>query len=576
MMNHLYFRMKLSFLIMAIYLCLIVSFSKAQSNRAQTVSVTIDTTATYQPILGWGISLFVEDKARVGDLMQDKMLDLFVNHMGCNAYRWEISRQDYENYKNDNNNPDSIDWNYFKSTACDQRAMEVVIPMKKMVEARGEKFVTYSSTSFFMEGSTGTVPEWMIQSPAEISEWLLAHLLYVKNKYGISIDQICIANEPDNQNRFNAINVGNAVKYLGPKLKKEGLSTTIMFPEHAMVTGALDYIEQWKNDPEVMNYISCFGYHLYFETAFNSVEKQQIYKIAKSKNIPVAQTEAMWIDFGTLYDDLVNGGCSYWYIYWDKDYLTLNNSKTSFSLKQNYWDIRQVLKYIKQGSFRTQANTTNSADSKIMAFKKKGEVTVICQNSSVDKELEFAIQNFPPGFYAINKGKTEVGIQKVDQSGILKIKLSAKEIATIYPTKGQNQPPLVTEWNANPSYMQLPINSTRLVVVVSDQEKDAISYQWTVKKQPEGATVTFTNDQEALTTANGLNVKGDYEFVVTISDSNNTSVQQLIPVKVVAVNQAPVIFGLENVLPVYLGLPGSIHTVLKCVAYDPDEDPITL
>lgn len=569
--------MKLNFLFQAIGLCLIVSFSQAQNSGLQTVKVSIDTTATYQPILGWGIPIFTENLERVGPLIQPKMLDLFVNHTGCNSYRYEIHRRDWEDYKNDNDDPYKINWKAFKTENCDERARLVTLPMKKMVEARGEKLWLYSSSSFFMESEGGFVPEWMLQSPAEFSEWLIAHLLYVKNKYGITIDHICVANEPDNHSRFTAENIGKIIKTLGPRLKEEGLSTGIMFPEHASVNGALDFIERWKDDPTVMDYITCLGYHLYFETSFHSAEKRQIYEIAKEHHITAGQTEFMYVNFSTLYDDLVNGGVSFWYMYWDTDYLTLNKSKTSFSLKPTYWDIRQVLKYVKQGSYRTNANIDDpTASSRVLAFKKGGEVVVVCNNEKSDEKLSFYISGLPEGEYAVNKGKTEIGIQKVGKNGLLTVKLEKGEVATIYPTEGKNQPPLVTEWDASPNYMQTPLHSTTLSVLVSDQEKDNITYKWFVKNQPAGANVTIENGGSAITKANGLTVEGAYEFAVKINDGKNEIIQELVPVKVVSANQPPVIFDKEIRRSVYPQLPGNTGTRLGCAIYDPEGDPFTV
>jgi O-glycosyl hydrolase len=569
--------MKLNFLIQVTCLCLIVSFSKAQDSHPQTVRVSIDATATYQPILGWGIPIFTEELERVGPLVQPKMLDLFVNHTGCNAFRYEIERRDWEDYKNDNDDPYKINWDAFKTEKCDERAHLVTLPMKKMVEARGEKFWLYSSSSFFMESEGGFVPEWMLQSPAEFSEWLIAHLLYVKSKYGITIDQICVANEPDNHNRFTAENIGKIIKTLGPRLKKEGLSTGIMFPEHATVNGALDFIERWKDDPTVMDYVTCLGYHLYFETSFHSTEKREIYKIAKEHNIPTGQTEFMYVSFSTLYDDMINGGVSFWYMYWDTDYLTLNRSKTSFSLKPTYWDIRQVLKYVKQGSYRTNAIVNDpTASSRVLAFKKDGKVVVVCNNEKSNEKLNFNVSELPEGEYAVNKGKTEVGIQKIGKNGLLTVSLEKGEVATIYPTEGNNQPPLVTEWNANPSYMQTPEQSTTLSVLVSDQEKDNITYQWFVKNQPAGANVTIENGASAVAKANGLSIAGAYEFAVTINDGKNKIIQELVPVKVVSTNQAPVIFDKEIRRSVYPQLPANTGTRLGCAIYDPEGDPFTV
>ena len=542
--------------------------------HGQEVTVNIDTTETYQQILGWGTDLFVETAERYVPTLQENLVELVTNHLGCNAYRWEISRRDWEDYANDNDDPDEINWDAFKTTYCDEQARDVVLPMKALVEARGEKFTVYSSSSFFTESESGPIPEWMYQSPAELSEWLVAHLLYVKNRYGITIDHICVSNEPDNYNRFNAEKIGNVIKYLGPRLKREGLSTSIMYPEQASVNGALDYIKLWQDHPEVMDYVSLFSYHLYFETSYHRSEKRQIYNIAKAKNIPVAQTESMYVDFNNLYDDLVNGGVSYWYVYWEGDYYKINPSHTSYVLKQNYWDIRQVLKYVKQGSYRTQAVSSDPEKAKVLAFKKDGDVVAVCYNPS-DKNMDFHVRGLPSGYYAINKGKEELGIYQVEESGVLTVNLLKGEIATIFPTKGKNQPPLVTEWYANPSYLTLPKSNTTLNVTVSDQEKDDLTYNWIVEKQPRGAQVEIDNRHSANASAKGLTMDGLYEFSVVISDGVNTIKQKLVPVMVVSENQAPEILYLSHRKPILLQLPGAVYTTTNCWAMDRDGDAVS-
>ena len=402
-------------------------------------------------------------------------------------------------------------------------------------------------------------------------------MLYVKHSYGVNIDYICIADEPDNHSRFTAINVGEIVKVLGPRLRKEGLTTGIMFPEHASVNGALDYIEKWKYTPEVMDNISSFSYHLNFETSFHSAEKMQIYAIAKSNNIPVIQSNPIHANFDVLYDDLINGGVSYWFIPSEDACLKWKQNKTAFSFSKSYWDIRQITHYVRPGSYRILSNVVDpSGKSKVVAFKKNSNVVVVCKNESPAPETKFILKNLPTGYYAINKGKEELGVQEVKNSGQLSFELENGEIATVYSTNGENLPPLLTEWQATPSYMQLPVSSTRLSVATSDQEKDEVHYQWFVKTQPEEATVSFKDPDKSTTEAIGLTVAGIYEFAVELDDGSNSLIQVLTPVRVVSSNQPPKIYDLIHLRSVYPQLPGNRSTRLSCSIYDPDGDPCTL
>ena len=553
---------------------LLVGSSLAAATRE--VHVQVDTQVAHQEIQGWGIPLFFEERDRMGASLQLKLIELFTRDMGCNGYRWEINRRDWEDYANDNDDPDTINWEAFDPATCDERALGLVLPMKKIVEARGEKLWLYSSSSFFYESESGTIPGWMLQSPAETSEWLVAHLLYVKQKYGITIDHVCVANEPDNHNRWDAWYVGNAVKELGPRLKRAGLATTIMFPEHAAVNGALDYIRRWQDDPGVMDYVSCFGYHLYFDTSYDNAGRREIARIARKLGKTVAQTEFMGADFGILYEDLVNGGVSFWYLYLDRDYISWTPDRTSFTLKQNYWDIRQVLHYVRPGSLRIDASTDSPEQSRVLGFKRGADVVLICDNRDESEAAKFRIFGLPAGHYGINQGTTELGVRTVGGDGRLEFMLSPGAVATIYPTHGLNQAPFPSSWGAAPSFLHLPEGSTTLHVKAADPEGDAMAYNWTVLEQPGGANVTIAKPEAAATSVSGLNVPGDYGFAVAISDGTNTVTQQLVPVRVVAGNQPPVFFELATRKSIFLQVPGITRTTLSCAAYDPESDPLTL
>jgi hypothetical protein len=544
------------------------------SNVFSQISVVVDTTLKYQQIKGWGASLFIKDEDRCS-LTQENLMNMWFEHMGCNSFRWEISRKEWENFNNDNSNSDSINWSAYKTETCDRIAKNIILPMKAKVEARGEKFWIYQNSSFFKSGETGTIPLWMLESPAEMSEWLISDLKYIKSTHGITIDHIAVANEPDNDNVFTSNIVGKMIKTLGPAMQQAGLSTKIIFSEHARTDSALSYIQRWQNDPEVMDYVTCFGNHLYFGTEKMSSKKAAIYSIAQSKNIVTAQTEYMGANFDIIYDDLVNGGNSFWHIYLDRDYIAINQSKTAYTINSIYWDIRQIVKYVKQGSYRVSVSSNNTTNCKTMAFNKDGNVVVVCKNTGIVGTLTFDISGLPAGVYAVNKGKTEAGLMTVTPGGKLSLSIEQGKVATIYATGGANQVPLVTGWSAGSSYITSPTSSTTLNVTVADQENDPITYSWSVKKQPVGGSAQIVNESSATASATNLTTPGDYAFTVTINDGINTVLQDVY-LRVVGSNQPPVLYGMHNRIPVYMQLPTGNKTSLRCVVYDPEGDAATV
>jgi len=539
--------------------------------------VTLDTNTRYQTILGWGATVTEIDLPAA---LRQQILDEAVNDLGLTRLRLEIPRREWEDPLNDDGDPNHINWNAFKTTTTDRLMKDWVIPFKQRVEARGEPFNLYVSPSFFDGGSTGSVPVWMLYSPGEYAEWATAFLLYLRNTYGVVADYYCICNEAGNNNPFTPQVVADMIKALGPRLQNLGFTTKIEFPESISPDTAWKYIQTTKDDADMWRWVGVITYHLYG----SRTSRPLIRDFALSKGIPTGQTEYMGTTIDDLYEDLTEGGVSFWEHYaliWYGDdagsglYFAANYNRTSFSRYREYWKFRQVMHYVRPGAVRVKATCSDSAV-RPLAFVRDGKVTVVLINKG--PALQVTVTNLPEGTYGVCQAVSsnpyeELGLRTVGADGSLTVTAQANSVVTIWPHPDVNLPPNFTKWKATPGYLELSGDSVTLTAAATDPEGDAISYLWSIASIPDGAHVTLTSPDQPITQAHGLTVPGQYTFTVTASDGVN-AVSRRVTVPVFAENQPPTIVDVHNRLPVTVTLPNH-STNLRAGAFDLEHDPLT-
>lgn len=533
------------------------------------VDVTVNSQIRYQTILGWGApaGLFW-----LPDQLVDEIIEESANGLGLNRLRFEPPRREWEDVFNDDGDPYHIRWEAFKTAQTDAFVAKVLLPFKKRVEANGEHFSLYVSPSFFDSGSSGSAPAWLLYSPAEYAEWASTMLIYLRDKHKILADYYCICNEAGNNNAFTPTIVGEMIKELGQRLKALGILTKIQFPECVNANMSWDYIRASEKDEEVWSFIGLVSYHLYGDNS----ARPQIRDFAWKRGLPTGQTEFMGLTINHLYDDLTLGGVSYWEFYTLNDYLRLNPSRTWFSHTPSFWEFRQVIRYVRPGSVRIEATSTDQ-NLRCLAFAKGGKVTVVLFNNAQPLTQRTAkVKGLPPGTYGVSwsvKGVYhEGGLRQVDDTGEIVLDVPANAILTIYPHQG-NLPPVLIDWHAEPSFLTLPSNRVTLIASAVDPEQRELSYRWTVLTQPHGASVALLAPNSPKTQAIGLSIAGNYTFAVAVSDGINTTIRR-VHLTVYDGNQPPEIIGLHNRLPVTVTLPTS-NTTLRGGGHDLEGDPLT-
>jgi hypothetical protein len=588
---------KLKVLSAVVILCIIES--------AQAGLVILDTNTQFQTIRGWvavgSIGLVPPE------FQQQQLLSRCVNELGVTALRLDLPFNGNSatqgrswDFRIDGTNPGKTNWaNFdtlagvqFDSTAVDQLMSNTVIPFRQLVLARGDPFTMYDNPSFYYSGSTGPMPSWIQYNTGEYAEYLVSLAEYLAHKYGIAPDYLTIINEAGNNNAMTPAFEARVIKALGPMLQAGGLNTKVQLAECVNALNTLTYVQDTNMTSEVLQYVATVSWHDYGTQS--SSAKASIYAYAQSNHLMSAETETQLATFPTMYDDLVNGGNSYWGQYFlggnaagqGIQYLNTGLDGASISLPSQYWNWRQVMNYVRPGAVRVGAVSTDTSVL-VMAFVKNGQPTVIlCNTNSANPSIAMTVSNLPAGTYGVSQsssgvGITELGLQTVTSAGTLTVTNPYNGVLTIYPYPGTNMAPEVYQYSANPVYLKTGAGtSTVLTAGATDPELNNLTYNWSVATQPIGANVTFVNSHSASTTANGLSVAGFYQFDVSVSDGVNT-VTKPVGFNVLEGNQPPIIAVVQSRSPpgttnqLLLTLPQNSTWLLDQVANDLEGNALT-
>lgn len=551
---------------------------------AAGASVTLDTGVRHQAILGWGGTANVPS---VGDAVRQQVLDVLVNDLGLTGQRLEPpsgNRAESRRWEfdNDDADPRHIRWEAFATEALDRRVAAAIAPFKKLVEARGEPYYLYVSPSFFDGGSSGSAPRWLLENPDEYAEYAVACLLHLKARHGIVANAWSVCNEAGNNNAFSPQVLARMIRALGPRLAAEGLPTRIQFSEGVNSGVTWRYVQAVKDDPEVMRHIAMLSYHLYGDRT----KRPLIRDFARERGIPTAQTEFMGTRVDDLYDDLTEGGVSYWEHYVlcghgnrvpNGCYLAVRYDGTSLIRYPHYWKFREIMHYVRPGAVRIEARCDDTP-LRALAFLAGGKTTVVLLNTAKGAQPHAAtVAGLPPGSYGTSSAVgtrpyQELGVVKVDASGRLDVQVPADAVLTVYPHPGGNTPPTLTAWDAAPGFLTLPAQRAMLSADATDAEGDKVAFAWAIAAQPEGAEVKLADPSAPKTAALGLDRAGDYAFEVTASDGKAASKRKVF-LRVHAANQPPVIVDLHNRIPVEPTAAGGA-TMLRAHAWDLEGDPL--
>ncbi|MBS1911216.1 MAG: hypothetical protein JST22_04460 [Bacteroidetes bacterium] len=487
------------------------------------VAVTLDSTARFQTIEGWGHG---SGNLAVGwaavDSVNYQYIDYLTDDWGLTGTRITEVGPRLDGSGGDNGDCDSIDWTKFEPGPS--KNFDYMVYFKNRVLAEGYQPSFYSSPGY--ASLAAFQKPWILNHPGERAQQILANALYWKEHYGLNMNYAVIINEPTGNWTPNIL--ADDITALGPRLAANGLGTRIQFPEAVAPKTSWDYITAVQGDSDMWPYVGRLSYHNY-GTA--DPYRSQIREYGASMGIPTAQTEMDPNNIDNLFDDLLRGGVTYWEVaFSSSNTVNPNPGYTSFTPTRYYFRLRQVLHYVRPGAVRIGAQSTDTTV-RVLAFVKGGATTSVIYNTSPSTKT-VTLHGVPPGRYGLSQAANsaiafqELGVRTVGESDTTTLSVPSGVVATLYPYAGPNLPPTVMTWGSTPGVVEVPASTSSLSVTANDPERDPLTYRWSVVRTPAGANVVLATPGAATTVLGGITAAGTYVFNVDVGDGVNTTSRQ--------------------------------------------------
>jgi hypothetical protein len=402
-------------------------------------TIVVDATERHQTIDGWAVNLrqWEEDKAndrydRTSDLHLDRIYRYLADSVGINAVRLEIpsgmenranrwarfraGQLSYREWQptrfekvNDNDDPAIADTTGFLFDAFDHRVEHMLLPLKRAVEARGEKlYVNVNYVDFKWNSSMVQGPLSHADHPEEFAEFVLVYFQRLRDKYGIVPDAFEVILEPENTERWRGPTIGRGLVTAVDRLKANGFTPEIVAPSNTSMSNAIEYFDDMIAIPGVLDRLGNFSYHRYHLERLADV--RAIRARAKRHGLKTSMLEKVDAGIDVLIEDLVEGDVSSWQ-QWaaagrstNPDnggyYARVDVSDTlrpAISFARHTHQLAPLFRLVRRGAVRI-GSTSDRADRRTAAFiGPDGRTTVIVRAKGRGGRI--AVRGLPSGTY---------------------------------------------------------------------------------------------------------------------------------------------------------------------------------
>jgi len=299
---------------------------------ARTATITVDTTAQFQTMTGWEAVAQAGHEEPTFTVFADTLFDLAVNDLGLNRLRLEVRSgsehtRDYwvegragtltgdarrcARYEtvNDNDDPRVIAPAGFRFTELDSTVQKVVLPIRRRIEARGERLFLNVTYIAFMDQCPGTARYDHLDAE-EYAEFVIAVLTHLRGRWGLVPDTWEAVLEPDNTGRWNPDALGRAIAAAARRLREAGFPTRFIAPSTMVAGRVASWYDRIARAPGAAQAIAEIAYHRYrFVTTGNL---RAIAERARASGTATAMLEHIGSGYEDLYEDLTVAGVSAW------------------------------------------------------------------------------------------------------------------------------------------------------------------------------------------------------------------------------------------------------------------------
>ncbi len=398
------------------------------ASQGVAAQILLDSSSHYQRMTGWEATTQAGQDQRDFPRYRDRLLELAADSLGIDRVRLQVrsgeeNSRDYwaemragrlaENWRcvryatvNDNADPNVINWNGFKFGDLDESVEQIVLPLKRRLEARGEHlFVNLNYVAFYRQ--CPNVP-YIHTDPEEYAEFMLAASLHLRTKYGLVPDAWEVMLEPDNTPFWRGEQLGRAIVATARRLKAEGFTPRFIAPSTTSMGAAAPYFDELAQVPGALEYVSELSYHRYRDAGEPAL--RAIAASAARYHVASAMLEHIGSDQDDLYRDITIGGVSAWQqfvlAYAARDngaqYFVIGTSgagapTVTMGSRTRY--LRQYFHYIRAGALRLGASTSDPGMAPLAFRNANGRFVVVVK---AGHRGNLAVAGLPPGRYAIS------------------------------------------------------------------------------------------------------------------------------------------------------------------------------
>ncbi|NWG91936.1 MAG: hypothetical protein HXY21_05440 [Parvularculaceae bacterium] len=262
------------------------------SAAADDKRVIVDPSRTHQTMSGWEATPRLWEMDKENDrydgswlVHREEIARALVEDAGVNRIRLEIASGaenpvdywskfvageiGYKRYKdhlyekiNDNGDARALNPAGVQFAALDYYVENLALPMKRLLEARGERLiVNLCYVDFRWSKLAGSLSH--ASRPEEYAELIDAALEHLSRKYGLSPDFVEIILEPDNTRDWSGDAIGDAIVALDARLSSRGVRPTYVAPSTSHATRTGDYLDRLARNAQAANLVGVVSYHRY-------------------------------------------------------------------------------------------------------------------------------------------------------------------------------------------------------------------------------------------------------------------------------------------------------------------------
>ncbi len=401
---------------------------RAGGDRTEPIGIVIDSNVRYQTIVGWDA---VAQAAQIfpgfekwADTLYQAAVDLGINRLRVDVRSgMENGREYWSAFKarrisprewrcaryatlNDNADPFAINWSGFKFAELDDKIEKIVLPMKRRLEARGERLYLDLDYTAFIRQVCGDFT-YAHTDPDEYAEFALAIFLHLRDKYGLVADAWEMILEPDNTDYWTGARIGEALVRTARRLESHGFRPEFIAPSTTSMGNAVRYFDEMIQVPGVRQRLTELSYHRY--SGVSEANLKAIGERTRMYGVRSAMLEHIGSGYEDLHADLTVGQVSAWeqftlaWLHEGKDdggkyfYIDLRDKampRVVMGEKSRY--LRQYFHYVRRGAVRIAAKTDDDAFDPVAFVNSDGRFVVVVKASNSGS---VSVRGLPAGSY---------------------------------------------------------------------------------------------------------------------------------------------------------------------------------